>query len=306
VKVYHSSDSEAENKSPAKVKKTLISSIFATKNKKAIDLSDSGSEKEETCRGAKVKKKKREKEKKRKREKEKPKRAKRRHESDSSEEEESSYRKQSPPASVDSSPASKLTPSHKSSSQRSTPLTNSNPFDKLQPSCPKPRFPSLPSPKAPEYSSESSSSRSPVYYPEVKAQPGVAPLAPLSPLSPGEDLKQDVESKNGIANGMEQEEEEDGEVHEEEEEVREPYCQPHHRPFPFPPIEQLQDRKYWAKLQKINAAINNPQTGQDQLNQIVDLILETGNFSTSAESFNFDICNLEKSVVQQIGEVLGV
>ena len=83
----------------------------------------------------------------------------------------------------------------------------------------------------------------------MKAQPGVAPLAPLSPLSPGEDLKQDVESKNGLANGMEQEEEEDGEVHEEEEEeeVREPYCQPHHRPFP--PIEQLQDRKYWVKLQ---------------------------------------------------------
>jgi len=105
---------------------------------------------------------------------------------------------------------------------------------------------------------------------------------------------------------MKRDEEEDGEVHEEEdgEEVVEPYCQPRHRPFP--PIEELQDRKYWAKLQTINAAINDPQTGQDQLNQIVDLILETGNFSTNTESFNFDICNLEKSVVQQIGEVLGV
>ena len=44
--------------------------------------------------------------------------------------------------------------------------------------------------------------------------------------------------------------EEDGEVHEdEEEEVEggEPYTQPRHRPFP--PIEELQDRKYWAKLQ---------------------------------------------------------
>ena len=83
----------------------------------------------------------------------------------------------------------------------------------------------------------------------MKAQPGVAPLAPLSPLSPGEDLKQDVESKNGTKNGMERDEGEDGEVHEEEdgEEVVEPYCQPRHRPFP--PIEELQDRKYWAKLQ---------------------------------------------------------
>jgi len=293
VKVYNSSDSEAENKSTAKVK--LISSIFATKNKKARELSDSGSEKEDNpSRATKVKKKKREKEKKKKREKEKMKRPKRRRESDSSEDEESSYRKptHSPPASVDSSPVSKLTPSHKpTSSQRSTPLINSN---RLK--------------NPPNSSPQSSSSRSPLYYPEVKSQPGVAPLAPLlSPLSPGGDLKQEVESKNGISrNGMEQDndDEEDGEVHEEEEEGAEPYCQPRHRPFP--PIEELQDRKYWAKLQTINAAINDPHTGQDQLNQIVDLILETGNFSTSAESFNFDICNLENSVVQQIGEVLGI
>ena len=84
----------------------------------------------------------------------------------------------------------------------------------------------------------------------MKAQPGVAPLAPLSPLSPGDDLKQEVESKNGTRNGMEQDEEEDGEVHEEEEGA-EPYCQPRHRPFPS--VEELQDRKYWAKLQvKLN------------------------------------------------------
>merc|ERR1712018_1031995 len=87
---------------------------------------------------------------------------------------------------------------------------------------------------------------------------------------------------------------------EEEEEVVPPYCQPNHKPFP--PIEELQDRRYWAKLQTINAAINDPNTGQDQLNQIVDLILETGNFSTSPDRFNFDICNLEKSVVHQIAE----
>ena len=80
----------------------------------------------------------------------------------------------------------------------------------------------------------------------MKAQPGVAPLAPLSPLSPGDDLKQEVETKNGIRNGMGQGEEEDGEVHEEEESA-EPYCQPRHRPFPS--VEELQDRKYWAKLQ---------------------------------------------------------
>ena len=90
----------------------------------------------------------------------------------------------------------------------------------------------------------------------------------------------------------------------EEEEVVPPYCQPNHRPFP--PIEELQDKKYWAKLQTINAAINDPHTSQGQLDQIADLVLDTGNFSDSSGSFNFDICNLEKSVVLQIAEVLGV
>ena len=94
----------------------------------------------------------------------------------------------------------------------------------------------------------------------------------------------------------------------EEDEVVPPYCQLNHRPFP--PIEELQDKKYWAKLQTINAAINeainDPHRDQDQLDQIVDLVLETGNFSDSSGSFNFDICNLEKSVVHQIAEVLGL
>ena len=82
------------------------------------------------------------------------------------------------------------------------------------------------------------------------------------------------------------------------------------QPQALPPIEELQDKKYWAKLQTINAAINeainDPHTHQDQLDQIVDLVLETGNFSDSSGSFNFDICNLEKSVVHQIAEVLGL
>ena len=87
----------------------------------------------------------------------------------------------------------------------------------------------------------------------MKAPTGVKSLAsPLSPLSPGGDVKQEVEAKNGNRVGrMEQDddEEEDGEINgnEEEEEVVPPYCQPNHKPFP--PIEELQDRRYWAKLQ---------------------------------------------------------
>ena len=59
----------------------------------------------------------------------------------------------------------------------------------------------------------------------------------------------------------------------------EPYCQPHHHPHP--PIEQLTDRKYFAKLEAISSAIADPLTGQEQLNNIVELILDTGNFSTT-------------------------
>merc|ERR1719323_758068 len=318
VNLYKSSDSEADTKPAAKTKKNLLSSIFATKNKKAREVSDSGSEKEENPgRAIKSKKKKREKEKKKKREKERSKRSKRRRDSDSSDEDvsfdESSPKKGKPPSSplssASSSPSSKLSPSHKASSYPPPPHLGDRTCGRpTQPKARSQHVTDSPRVKNPSNSSpHSSSSRSPLYYPEVKAPTGVKSLAsPLSPLSPGGDVKQEVEAKNGNRVGrMEQgdEEEEDGEINgnEEEEEVVPPYCQPNHKPFP--PIEELQDRRYWAKLQTINAAINDPNTGQDQLNQIVDLILETGNFSTSPDRFNFDICNLEKSVVHQIAEV---
>jgi len=284
VNLYKSSDSEADTKPAAKTKKNLLSSIFATKNKKAREVSDSGSEKEENPgRAIKSKKKKREKEKKKKREKERSKRSKRRRDSDSSDEDvsldESSPKKGKPPSSplssASSSPTPKLTPSDKASSYPPPPHLGPTRQLVVERSCPRVKNPLNSSP-------HSSSSRSPLYYPEVKAPTGVKSLAsPLSPLSPGGDVKQEVEAKNGNRNGrMEQDddEEEDGEINgneEEEEEVVPPYCQPNHKPFP--PIEELQDRRYWAKLQTINAAINDPNTGQDQLNQIVDLILETGN-----------------------------
>merc|ERR1712012_202198 len=230
---------------------------------------------------------------KKKREKERSKRSKRRRDSDSSDEDvsldESSPKKGKPPSSplssASSSPTPKLTPSDKASSYPPPPHLGPTRQLVVERSCPRVKNPLNSSP-------HSSSSRSPLYYPEVKAPTGVKSLAsPLSPLSPGGDVKQEEE---GEINGNE----------EEEEEVVPPYCQPNHKPFP--PIEELQDRRYWAKLQTINAAINDPNTGQDQLNQIVDLTLETGNFSTSPDRFNFDICNLEKSVVHQIAEVLGV
>merc|ERR1719320_767801 len=133
----------------------------------------------------------------------------------------------------------------------------------------------------------------------ISSTPVWTELQRNTPAPPGSGLTSTAVS----ATGQLEQDDEDGEINgnEEEEEAVPPYCQPNHKPFP--PIEELQDRRYWAKLQTINAAINDPNTGQDQLNQIVDLILETGNFSTSPDRFNFDICNLEKSVVHQIAEV---
>merc|ERR1719505_66143 len=226
VSLYKSSHSEADTKPAAKTKKTLLSSIFATKNKKAREVSDSGSEKEDNPgRAIKSKKKKREKEKKKKREKERSKRSKRRRDSDSSDEDvsldESSPKKGKPPSSplssASSSPTPKLTPSHKASSCP-PPLGDRTCGRPTQPKARSQHVTDSPRVKNPSNSSpHSSSSRSPLYYPEVKAPTGVKSLAsPLSPLSPGGDVKQEVEAKNGNRVGrMEQgdeEEEDDGEI----------------------------------------------------------------------------------------------
>ena len=51
-------------------------------------------------------------------------------------------------------------------------------------------------------------------------------------------------------------------------------------------------------------ALSNPQLSVELLNSIVDLILETGNFSVEQENFNFDICNLDQKTVGKIETVL--
>ena len=48
----------------------------------------------------------------------------------------------------------------------------------------------------------------------------------------------------------------------------------------------------------------NPHTAVSLLNSVVDLILETGNFSTEQENFQFDICNLDQGTIAKIEAVL--
>lgn len=82
----------------------------------------------------------------------------------------------------------------------------------------------------------------------------------------------------------------------------EPYCQEHH--MPHPTLEDLREKQYLDRLQAINTALASPHTDVHLLNSVVDLILETGNFSTDQENFQFDICNLDQGTIGKIETVL--
>jgi len=78
--------------------------------------------------------------------------------------------------------------------------------------------------------------------------------------------------------------------------------QPQH--MPHLPTEVVAEPQYLAKLQAISAAISSPLTDQVILNSIVDIILETGNFAVRGDSFDFDLCNLDKQSVNKISVFL--
>ena len=51
-------------------------------------------------------------------------------------------------------------------------------------------------------------------------------------------------------------------------------------------------------FQVIQNKINSPNTAINILNAVVDIIIETGNFSLEQEQFNFDICeNLKAKLI---------
>jgi len=82
----------------------------------------------------------------------------------------------------------------------------------------------------------------------------------------------------------------------------EKYCQPHHMPHLCK--EEVSDKDYLTKLQAIASAISSPHTQEEVLNSIVDVILDTGNFVTTSNSFDFDLCNLDKQSVNRISDFL--
>ena len=57
-------------------------------------------------------------------------------------------------------------------------------------------------------------------------------------------------------------------------------------------------------FQALQIALNNPATSGMTMDAVVDVILETGNFSLDKENFNFDICNLDPATVAKIESVL--
>jgi len=84
--------------------------------------------------------------------------------------------------------------------------------------------------------------------------------------------------------------------------IIEPYCQENH--MPHPSIEELRDKRYLARLKTISMVLSDPHTTVTMLNSVVDLILETGNFSADHENFQFDICNLDQGTIGKIEAVL--
>ena len=57
-------------------------------------------------------------------------------------------------------------------------------------------------------------------------------------------------------------------------------------------------------FQVIQNKINSPHTAINILNAVVDIIIETGNFSLEQEQFNFDICNFDNVTVSRIEKIL--
>ena len=50
--------------------------------------------------------------------------------------------------------------------------------------------------------------------------------------------------------------------------------------------------------------MSSPHLSVQILNSVVDVILETGNFSVEDEQFHFDVCNLDQITVAKIENVL--
>ena len=57
-------------------------------------------------------------------------------------------------------------------------------------------------------------------------------------------------------------------------------------------------------FQVLHNKINSPHTAINVLNAVVDIIIETGNFSLEQEQINFDICNFDSVTVGRIEKIL--
>jgi len=152
------------------------------------------------------------------------------------------------------------------------------------------------------------------------------PAVPLKPVSPVTRIKKEIKEEPNVKSNLQQTEiktsQQDNTIGLESTKIRKdsslsqsdedesdnpsgnvaPYCQKHH--MPHPSIEELKDKAYLARLQVISKTLSNPRTAASLLNSVVDLILETGNFATDKENFNFDICNLDQGTIGKIEEVL--
>lgn len=72
----------------------------------------------------------------------------------------------------------------------------------------------------------------------------------------------------------------------------------------FIPVSEFTP-EYVTLLQKVQERISNPRPG-DNLESIVKLVQHTNCFALDSESFNFDLCLLDKRTVKKITKELGI
>jgi len=96
------------------------------------------------------------------------------------------------------------------------------------------------------------------------------------------------------------EEEEEGEI--ESGTSQDDYCQANHTPFP--PLSEINDVKYIARIQEIHAAVMNPDLDEECLNHILGIIQQTGNYSIDQHNLTLDWFNLDTHTISKIASLL--
>lgn len=74
--------------------------------------------------------------------------------------------------------------------------------------------------------------------------------------------------------------------------------QPQH--VPHLSIEELKESKHAHRLRKIASLIASKHTDEETLHTIANIVIDSGNYGELSDSYNFDLCNLDKQAIHKI------